>query len=316
MGKDNEEQTDRVDDRVTSVGASDRPATPCLVHISDTLTDTVYWLSADKELKIGRAPENDVCIRDQSVSQRHARVVLSAAGEVFVEDLGSTNGTYVNDKKATRQVLREGDKVYISPRQMLKFCYQVNTALAPAGSGAADATRDALTGVYTRQYLLTRIEEDFALAKMQREDLALLMFDIDSFEEIEEMHGPGAGDMVLREVAKAVSSVLRREDVFARYDNHTFVVLLRNLTEAAVVVLAQRIGRVVKYHPFPREGRKIRVTVSLGLCTRTNNTKNAMDLIGEVQAYLEKAKRAGRDTINGSQSMRVIFRQMANRHVA
>jgi len=73
MGKDNEEKTDRVDDRVTSVGASGRPAMPCIVHTSATLTDTVYWLSADKELKIGRAPENDVCIRDQSVSQRHAR---------------------------------------------------------------------------------------------------------------------------------------------------------------------------------------------------------------------------------------------------
>jgi len=44
--------------------------------------------------------------------------------------------------------------------------------------------------------------------------------------------------------------------------------------------------------------------------------KNAMDLIGEVQACLEKARRAGRDTINGSQSIRVIYRQLANRHVA
>src|SRR3972149_1425787 len=110
MGKDNEEKTDRVDDRVRSGGASGRPAVPCIVHTSDRLTDTVYWLSADKELKIGRAPENEVCIRDQSISQRHARVVLTPAGAVFVEDLGSTNGTYVNGEKVERHALWDGDK--------------------------------------------------------------------------------------------------------------------------------------------------------------------------------------------------------------
>ncbi len=46
--------------------------------------------------------------------------------------------------------------------------------------------------------------------------MALLMFDVDGFEEIKETHGPGTGDMVLCEVAKVVSSVLRREDFFAR----------------------------------------------------------------------------------------------------
>lgn len=316
MGNEKEEKTVRADDCVTSGAASGRPAMPCIVLTSDTLADTVYWLSGDKELKIGRAPENDVCIRDQSVSQRHARVVLTPAGAVFVEDLGSTNGTYVNGEKVVRHALWDGDKIHIGPHHMLKFCYQENAAPEAADSGEADATRDVLTGVYARQYLLMRIDENFIRAKMKRKDLALLMFDVDGFEEIKEAYGPGAGDMVLCEVAKVVSSVLRREDVFARYDNHTFMVLLRHLTEAAVVVLAQRIGRVVKNHAFLHEGGKIRVTVSLGVGSLTRNMKNAMDLIREVQAYLDNARRAGRDTINGSQSMRVIFRQMAKRHVA
>jgi len=289
---------------------------PCIVHTSDTLGDTVYWLSSDKEFMIGRASENDVCLRDQSVSQRHARVVLTPAGAVFVEDLSSTNGTYVNGEKIVRHALWDGDKVHIGRHHVLKFCYLVNPASEAAGSGEAAATRDALTGVYARQYMLMRLDENFIQAKMRHEDLALLMFDVDGFEEITETHGPGASDMVLREVAKVVSSVLRREDVFARYDNHTFVVLLHNLTEAAVVVLAQRIGRVVKFHPFLYDGGKIRVTVSLGIGSLTRNMKNAMDLISDVLGFLDKARRAGRDTINGTHSMRVIFRQMANRHVA
>ena len=316
MGKENEGQTVREDDRIMPVEASDRPAMPCIVHISGALTDTVYWLSADKELKIGRAPENDLCIRDQSVSQFHARVVLTPKGAVFVQDLGSTNGTFVNGEKIVRHTLWDGDKIHIGRQQVLRFCFQADAQPEAAGSSKTDAARDALTGVYTRQYALTRIEKDFIQAKMRHQDLALLMFDVDGFEEIKETHGPGTCDMVLREVAKVVSSVLRREDIFARYDERTFSVLLRYQTEAAVVALAQRIGRVVKYHSYPHEGKKIRVTLSLGISSLTRKMKNAMDLISEVQDCLEKARRAGHDTINGSQSIRVIYRQMANRHVA
>ena len=315
MSQENEERTVGVDDRLTSGEVSGRTAMPCIVHTSDTLTDTVHWLSSDQEFTIGRAPESNVCIRDQSVSQHHARIVMTPAGEVSIEDLSSTNGTYVNREKVVRHALCDGDEIHIGPHHALKFCYRVNAA-REVPDGEAGGARDALTGVYDRQYVLMRIDENFIRTKMKHGDLALLMFDVDGFEEIKETHGFGAGDMVLREVAKAVGSVLRREDVFARYDNHTFVVLLRNLTEAEVVVLAQRIGRVVKFHPFLCEGRKIRVTVSLGIGSLMRNMKNAMDLIGEAQAFLDKARRAGRDTINGSQSMRVIFRQLANRHVA
>ena len=316
MGKEYEEQTVREDDRIMPVEASDRPAMPCIVHISGALTDTVYWLSADKELKIGRAPENELCIRDQSVSQFHARVVLTPKGAVFVQDLGSTNGTFVNGEKVVRHTLWDGDKIHIGRQQVLRFCFQADAQPEAAGRSKTDATRDALTGVYAKQYALTRIEKDFIQAKIRHQDLALLMFDVDGFEEIREAHGSDTCDMVLREVTKVVSSVLRREDIFARYDEHTFSVLLRYQTEAAVVALAQRIGRVVKYHSYPLEGKKIRVTLSLGISSLTSNMKNAMDLISEVQACLEKARRAGHDTINGSQSIRVIFRQMANRHVA
>lgn len=287
---------------------------PCLVRVSDTLTDTIYWLSRDKACTIGRAPKSDVCIRDSSVSQRHARIVLAPSGEAIVEDLASTNGTFVNGEKIVRRVLRDGDRVNIGPRHALEFRHQTNGV--SADSGAADANRDPLTGAYTGQYLLARIDEDFERARKRHENLALLLFDVDSFGEIEEMHGPDMGKRVLREIAEVVGAVLRRDDIFARYDHHTFAVLLCNQDEAAVVALAQRIGRAVKFHNFSKEGKKIRVTVSLGIGSLARDMKTATDLIGDVQAFLDKARRVGRDTINGSHSIRAIFRQLANRHVA
>ncbi len=316
MGQENEEKTVRVDDPVTPAAVAGQPATPCIVHFSGRLTGVTYWLSSNKELIIGRAPESDVCIRDQPVSQRHARVVVSPEGVVFVEDLGSTNGTYVNGEKVMRHALHDGDKILIPPRNILKFCHEVNVAPEAAGRSGADATRDALTGVYTKQYMLMRIDEDFVQARKQNEDLALLMVAVDDFAKINETRGPDTGDRVLREVTKVVSSVLRQEDVFARYGTDTFAILLRNLSEAGTVVLAQRIRRAVKYHHFIHEGKKIRVTVSLGIDSLAKKMKNALDLIRAVQAHLDKAKSAGHDTINGSQSIRAIFRQIANKHAA
>jgi len=122
--------------------------------------------------------------------------------------------------------------------------------------------------------------------------------------------------MVLRQIAKLVGGMPHREAVLARYDTDTFALCLRNLDEGGTVVLAQRIRRAVKNHRFICKGEEIPVTVSLGIGTLTKNMKNAMDLIREVQTYLDKANRAGNDTINGSHSVRSIFRQIASKHVA
>jgi len=295
---------------------------PCIVHFSGTHTSKVYWLSRDKELIVGRAPENDVFIEDQNVSKRHARFVVSPEGAVLVEDMDSTNGTYVNGDKVTRRALRDGDRVLIPPSYVLKFSYQVNLApqmnLAPEATGGSGtgAALDTLTGVYARQYMLGRIDEDFIRARKQGEDLALLLIAVDGFEMVNKTYGQDTGNMVLREVAKVVGSVLAQEAVLARYENDTFATLLRNLSDAQTVVLAQRIRRAVKNRSFARKGRKIPVTISIGVGGLTRNMKNAMDLIREVQAHLDKAKSAGHDTINGCQSIRAIFSQIRNKHVA
>jgi diguanylate cyclase (GGDEF)-like protein len=316
MVQDNQEKTIFIDVRVTPDAGSDRPVMPCIVHFSGTSTGVTHWLSTTKELLIGRAPENDVLIEDQSVSKRHARIIVSREGTVFIEDLGSTNGTYVNGEKVMRRALHNGDDVLLLPYHRLKFCYQVSVAPDAAGESGAELTKDAPTGNYASQDTLIRIDKDFIQARKQNEDLALLMVAIDGFAKINELHGQEASEILLHEVAKIVGSLLRREDVLARYANDTFVILLHNLNEAAAVVLAQRIRRLVKYHHFIHASERIRVTVSLGISSLTTNMKNAMDLIREVQTNLDKAKSVGHDTINGSQSIRTIFRQIGNKHVA
>jgi len=316
MRQGNQEKTVFIDVRVTPDDRSGRPAVPCIVHFSGTPSGVTHWLSANKELLIGRAPENDVLIDDQSVSKRHARVIVSPEGAVFIEDQGSTNGTYVNGEKVMRRALRDGDDVLLLPNHRLKFCYKVNVVPEAVGENGAIPARDAPTGNSANQDTLMRIDQDFIQARKQNENLALMMVAIDGFAKIEDMLGQEAAAILLREVMKIVGALLRHEDILARYINDTFVILLHNLNEAAVVVLSQRIRRIVKYHHFIHAGKRIRVTVSLGVSSLTRKMKNALDLIQEVQTCLDKAMSVGPDTINGSQSIRTIFRQIGNENVA
>lgn len=68
-------------------------------------------------LAIGRKPDNDIHVDNLAVSSRHARVVLKG-GAALVEDLGSTNGTFVNGKRVKRQVLKHGDIIRIGKHSL------------------------------------------------------------------------------------------------------------------------------------------------------------------------------------------------------
>ncbi|HCU53531.1 MAG TPA: hypothetical protein DIC36_04360 [Gammaproteobacteria bacterium] len=316
MAREDREKTDWFGDQATPAAALDGAATPGPAPSAGTLREAVYWLTRDKLLAIGRAPDNDLCLPDQVVSKHHARVGVTAEGSIVVEDLGSSNGTYVNGERITRHTLGDGDTVLIPPYYALKFRYRVTQVPEKTNNNKTDPDRDALTGLYAKQYLLLRMEEGFFLAKKRNEELALLMLDVDHFEKIVETHGPAAGDVVLREVARVVGSVLGREDVFARYENHTFGALLRDRNEATAAVLAQRIRRTVKNHSFLHDGKEIDITVSLGVGFLTRNTKSPMDFLSAVLSNLAKARRAGTDTINGSQSLRGIVQPVSNKDVA
>jgi len=317
LAHEDQEKTDWFGDQPTPAGSLDRATTPSPAPAAGTWHEAVYWLSHGKPLTIGRAADNDVRLLDQAVSKYHARVGVTAKGTIVVEDLGSTNGIHVNGERISRRKLGDGDTVFIAPHYALKFRYQVTPMSEKTNNGKADPTRDALTGLHARQHLLMRMEESFLQARKRNEELALLMFDVDHIAQIIETHGSAAGDMVLREVAAVVGSVLRQEDVFARYENHTFGVLLHDRNEAIAAVLAQRIRRAVKNHSFLHDGKKIDITVSLGVgFVSKNKTKNPMDFLSAVLSNLSKARRAGADTINGSRDLRGIVQPISNKDVA
>src|SRR5580698_3499516 len=87
---------------------------PCLVLLNGPNAGCVYSLDL-AEVVIGRDADTFVRIEDQSVSRRHARIVHQG-DKLVLEDLGSTNGTFVAGKKLDKAVLSSGDRIQIGPK--------------------------------------------------------------------------------------------------------------------------------------------------------------------------------------------------------
>src|SRR5438105_4653804 len=85
------------------------------------------------------------------------------------------------------------------------------------------ATRDALTRAYNRRHLQERLAAELSYAKRHSTSLAAVLFDIDHFKAVNDLHGHTAGDAVLRETAAVVAETLRTEDIFARWGGEEFL---------------------------------------------------------------------------------------------
>src|SRR5215470_12156624 len=92
-----------------------------LVIMAGSNVGEMYKLDKDAVI-LGRGDKADLRLLDDGISREHARIVKDR-GQMVLEDLGSTNGTYCNGERVTRQALSEGDKILIGSTTILKFSY-------------------------------------------------------------------------------------------------------------------------------------------------------------------------------------------------
>jgi two-component system cell cycle response regulator len=253
---------------------------------------------------LGRGTEADFWIEDPAISRKHARIARRLDGRFYLEDLGSTNGSFVGGRKVEgRSDLQNADLVQIGPNLMLRFAITDDAEEELQRRLYESSTRDALTRAFNRKYLNERLLAEIAHARRHKTELALLMLDLDRFKSINDQHGHLAGDMVLRVVAAHVQRLIRIEDVLARYGGEEFVILIRSTPVHSAGKLAERVRAMVERlqinTPSGGAPKLLSVTVSIGVASLTELSPEAgaTELVATADARLYRAKVDGRNRV-------------------
>ena len=282
---------------VTSISRiSDRPTAKeaCLVVIYGSELGKKYNLNSSS-LVIGRSSKCDIQIDQESISRNHSKIV-NTGKSILVRDLGSTNGTYVNDEPIDEYVLRDGDLIKIG-RTIFKFLTGGNIENAYHEEIYRLTTIDGLTQIYNKRYFLETLEREIARSQRYRRSLSLVMFDIDHFKKINDSYGHLAGDYVLKHLASTVKTKIRREALFARYGGEEFAIVLPEIDGGNSKAFAEKIRQLVEKQDFRFENTRIQVTISMGVGAIDDEHNDAATLIKQADDFLYAAKSAGRNRV-------------------
>ena len=271
-------------------------AAACLVVLSGSNVGEMYRIEKD-QVVIGRGDKVDLRLVDDGISREHVRLVKDD-GQIVLEDLGSTNGTYCNGQRVARQPLAEGDKILIGSTTILKFSYQDKLDEMFQRQMSESALRDGLTRAFNKRYFIDRIESEFQYAVRHSAPLSLIFLDIDHFKKINDQHGHQAGDQVLAQLATLVMSMLGEEEIFARYGGEEFAVVARGVELEPAAALSERLRAAVEAHAFMYGETSLPVTISVGVARAPGpGMASSGDLVARADEAMYTAKRGGRNRV-------------------
>lgn len=161
--------------------------------------------------------------------------------------------------------------------------------------------RDDLTGAYNRRYINQKLPIDLDYGISHKEKLTVIMLDIDNFKEINDTYGHVAGDLVLKELVRTVSSKIRANyDWISRYGGDEFLIALKKSNEEVAMKVMKEIQKSVE-NINPRIGNgTINITISMGSYTVKSMEKDIEMIIREADKNLKKAKDNGKNMIVAS----------------
>lgn len=273
-----------------------KSSSPVLVVISGKPLGKSFVLSKDVST-LGRELTAEISIGETSISRRHTEFRLHDDG-IIVRDLGSTNGTFVNDQKLEGdRTLNDGDLIRCGST-ILKFLKEGKIENIHYGKMYDLATRDDLTGALNKKAILEIVKEEFSRSTTKGNPLTLLFFDIDHFKQINDKFGHPAGDYVLKEICSLIKNrMTRQQDALGRYGGEEFVLVLRETPLRIAVEVSERIRSTIEKHNFNFDAKQIPVTISVGVASLDSTAKSADDLLTTADKALYDAKAQGRNRV-------------------
>lgn len=163
------------------------------------------------------------------------------------------------------------------------------------------AVKDGLTRLFDQSTFRVKLHEEIKRVHRYRNDLAVLMLDLDHFKSVNDRFGHPVGDRILREFSDVILASIRDIDVAARYGGEEFAILLPRTNEEDACALAERIRATVERR-FSRQGG---VTVSIGVAVSPQHGENEDTLICAADRALYYSKEHGRNRVTSCSSILV-----------
>ena len=161
------------------------------------------------------------------------------------------------------------------------------------------ALTDSLTGLFNRRYLTVHLSKLLEQQDEQRKPIAILMFDIDHFKAVNDTHGHGVGDEVLKIFAQRLQTRMRSFDLLARMGGEEFVAVLVDVSQERACYVAERLRRSICRDPMPvsNEAGSLQVSTSVGAAYIGTEVVSVDDALKRSDDLLYEAKEGGRNAV-------------------
>lgn len=159
---------------------------------------------------------------------------------------------------------------------------------------------DALTGLYNFRFFSDALPLEMERARRSFQPLSLIILDIDHFKEFNDRWGHELGNRALTHIAQLIALTIRKLDFACRFGGEEFVILLPNTDLRQTMSVAERLREIIATTPLVHEEHSITITASLGVDEfRGNHSDSPEGFVERVDAWLYRAKHAGRNCVQG-----------------
>jgi two-component system cell cycle response regulator len=198
----------------------------------------------------------------------------------------------IEDAKLTHQLKKENVRLTQELMKKNKELQEANLNLREL------SITDGLTKIYNYRFFKEALALEYKRSKRYNQALSCIIFDIDDFKKINDVHGHRAGDFILVELVTLIKNNIRESDLFARYGGEEFVILLPDISLKSSIKIAEKVRGLVESYDFVWKKKVLKITISLGVASSEKKGVDSNEaLLEEADHNLLKAKRKGKNCV-------------------
>jgi diguanylate cyclase (GGDEF)-like protein len=249
----------------------------------------------DAPVTIGRGSDCTIALPHPSVSRLHCRIWREDF-RYHIQDLESTNRTFLNGKPVVRAELRDGDQIGVGSNA-IKFFVGESVEARYHEELIDLAIYDSLTGFHNRRHFLGLLGDEIERAR-RGQRLCLSMLDLDYFKSINDRHGHLVGDQALSGIARILREQSPANAVIGRFGGEEFSMLLRDVGLAEAVAVAEKLRAAIACQTLALRDLQLTTTISIGVAEFGPAAGDSVALLRAADEQLYRAKQGGRNRVS------------------